>query len=138
MGTKLDLFKQRCLDHGQEITIAPWSAWPTGSYVDDYGGGPDPDNVNYPATQPSPAYGTSVTLDAFVQPVPTGKEILRAPWGEDVQARYTVYIPGDQAITVRDKITVSSVDYWIARIEDWIVDDETVYHAAFVTESVPR
>lgn len=138
--SKLDSFKARAAGHGQEITLYPFLAWPTGAYVDGWSGQPDPDHVGYPATQPSPSYDTAVTLKAFFQPRSTTKEeeYIRAPWGEEVRVDARVMMPGDQAVNFKDKIVYGGVTYYVAALAPWKEGDVTVYTETLLTESVPR
>jgi len=119
---KLELFKLRASQHGQSMTLYPFSAHPSGTYVDSDSGYPDPESASYPAAVPSDAYGTAVTVLGFVQP-PTGgrtqgQRYVKTVEGEEVAVELVAFLPGDQAVTVRDKLTIGGVDYAVLQIGD--------------------
>lgn len=138
--TKLDSFKARADQHGQSITIYPFSAYPSGTYVDTYAGEPDPDSLTYPASQPSITYGTPATVKGFFQPQMTKKkdEFVKAPWGEEVRIDARAMVPGDSAVTHRDKFVVGAATMYVVQIAPWQDGALTVYTEVALTESVPR
>lgn len=138
--SKLDSFKARAAEHGQDIIIYSFVAYPSGSYVDGYSGEPDPDSPTYPVTQPSISYSAGVTVKGFFQPVTTTKkeELVRAPWGEEVRIMARAMIPGDQAVSHRDKIEAGSATMFVVQIAPWLDGDVTIYKEVALTETVPR
>jgi hypothetical protein len=141
--TKLAQFKLRAAAHGQALTVYPFAAWPAGTYVDSVWTHPDPDHANYPASPtaiPGPTYGTAVVVNGFVQPArqeEKGEVYVEAVWGEEVKVALVAYIPGDQAVTLRDKIVVGGVSYWVARLGEHKDKATRVLWRAELTESVP-
>jgi hypothetical protein len=140
--SKLTQFKARAAAHGQAITVYPFSAFPSGSYVDTWSSEPDPGSASYPSTQPSITYGTAVTVNGFFQP-PSGTEakeevMITAPWGDQVKVAARAYLPGDQAVQHRDKIVVGGVNYWVAGIAPWKDSTVTVINELQLVQSVPR
>lgn len=128
---KLELFKARCAAHGQGITLYPFVANPSGTYVDTPSGYPDPESGTYPGTVPSVTYGTAVSLKAFVQPFrwkdQGGQAYVKNQHGEDVPIDLQAFVPGDQAVTVRDKVVWSGTNYEVLRIRDWLDGAVVVY-----------
>jgi len=121
---KLELFKLRASQHGQSITLYSFLANPSGTYVDANSGYPDPESPTYPATVPGVSYATTpLTVLGFVQP-PTagtvqGQRYHKTVAGEDIEIDLVAYLPGDQAVTVRDKLVVSAVNYAVVQIKDF-------------------
>ena len=139
--SKQTQFAARAQAHGQQITIHPFSAWPSGDYLDSSSGLPDPEHKEYPATIPEPTYQDAVTVYAFVQPLTTqegGEVYVRAPWGEEVRVALRAYVPGSQAVAHRDKIVYNSTNYWVAKVEEWKSGGVVVFREVHLTESVPR
>jgi len=124
---KLARFKARAAAHGQSVTLYPFLANPSGTYVNAQSGYADPESAAYPATVPTVTYNTAVTVTGFMQvrrsDVEGGTEYRKVPHGEDIDYDRKFYAPGDQAVTTRDKVTYDGVDYNVARVTDW--DDGT-------------
>ena len=120
--SKLDAFKLRAAQHGQSVTIHPFSANPSGNYVDPNSGYPDPEDTDYPATVPGTTYGTAVAALGFVQPGGAGNQAgqryVKTAAGEELPVDLVVYLAGDQAVTVRDKLVIDSVNYEVLQIQD--------------------
>jgi hypothetical protein len=140
MGQKLDQFKVHASNHGQTVTLSPWSAWPSGAYSDPWSGEPDPDNVGYPATQPETTYGTSVSVVGFFQHWRANQEkrYVRTPWGEETEIMAIFFCPGDQTIAVRDKVVFGSETYWVTQLQEWRDGADLVHVEAILVQSVPR
>ena len=138
----LERFKLRCSQVGRTITLYPFSAHATGAYVDAWSGHPDPDSASYPTgSQPGPTYGTGVTLSAMVQPLGTqdgGEQFIVLPSGERKAIDLVTYIPGDQAVTSEDKITVGSNTYWIGGLKEEYVGSTRVHWKVQLIDSVAR
>ena len=128
---KLDQFRARCAQHGQNITLYPFVANPSGTYVDTPSGYPDPESATYPGTVPSVTYNAAVSLKAFVQPPQwkdeTGEDYAKRVHGEDLPVFLRVYVPGDQAVTVRDKLVIDGTNYEVMSIQEWS-DGAVVVH----------
>lgn len=133
-------FKHDAEQHGQDITIYSFVAYPTGAYVDTWSGEPDPDSGAYPVTQPDVSYAAPVTVKGFYQPVSTTKkeEYVRAPWGEEVRIAARAMVPGDQAVSHRDKVEAGSETFYVVQIAPWQDSGLTVYTEVALTEKVPR
>ena len=128
MSAKLDAFKQRAAVHGQTLSVSAFVAWPTGTYVDDWSGEPDPDSATYPATVPGPTFATARTVNGFLQT--NGKfreQYVRAPWGKDVQVDAVAYLPGDESVGLLDKITYAGGDYYVIMLADWRQRDDRIH-----------
>jgi hypothetical protein len=137
--TKLAQFKKRAAAYGQAITIAPFVSEPAGTYLDSNSGYPDPDSATYPAAVPGPTYGTPVTVFGFVQPARTGakgEEYVKTPQGEEVQVALVAYVPGDQAVGVKDLVTTGGATYWVARVGEHAELDDVVFRRVDLVESV--
>lgn len=126
---KLEQFKAHCAQHGQSITLYPFVANPSGTYLDTPSGYPDPESGGYPGAVPSVTYNTAVSLKGFVQPMVLkeqgGTMYVKGQHGEDVRIDLYAYIPGDQAVTVRDKLVIGGVNYEVMFIREW-ADGATV------------
>jgi len=121
MVNKLAMFKARAIKHGQRITVYPFVANPSGSYVDGDSGYPDPEDGAYPDTVPEATYGTAVEVIGFVQSPsegPAGEAYMRTVHGEQFPIDLIAYLPGDTALTVRDRIIIDNVAYDVLRIEE--------------------
>ena len=117
--TKLEIFKVRAAQNGQSITIYAWASDPSGDYIDSASGYPDPEDDDYPETLPAPTYADAVTVSGFVQPATTregGEVYVKTSWGDEVLIALRAFVPGDQDVGEKDKIVVSGVNYWPARI----------------------
>jgi len=139
--TKLTQFKKRAKAHGQAVTITPFVSEPAGAYVDSNSGYPDPDAATYPATVPGPVFGAAVTVYGFVQPARTGEkgeEYVKTPQGEEVQVALVAYVPGDQAVGVKDLVTTGGVTYWVARVGEHAELDDVVFRRVDLVKSVPN
>ena len=115
---KLEQFKLRASEHGQSVVIYPFSAYPAGTYVDANSGYPDPESATYPGTVPGTTYATAVTLQAFVQMGTQGKTYKKQPQGEELPIDAMAYVPGDQVVTVRDKVVIGGENYEVMRIAE--------------------
>ena len=126
---KLEQFKARAAAHGQDITLYPFAVNPAGTYLDTPSGYPDPESESYPGTIPTVAYGPAVSLKAFVQPPARtregGEAYVKGAHGEDVAIDLVAYMPGDQAVTVRDKLVIGGASYEVMRIREY-ADGATV------------
>jgi len=120
--------------------LYPFLNWPAGSYVETYSGEPDPDDAAYPATQPSASYDTVVSVTGFFQPASekVKDSPIRAPWGEEVKVTAIFFCPGDQTVTVNDKIVYGSATYYVVALAPWQDGSTTVQVEVSLTESVPR
>lgn len=119
---KLEQFKSRAAAHGQTITLYPFLANPAGTFVDVPSGYPDPESGTYPATVPAVTYGTAVSLMGFVQAIPMaegGESYVKTAQGENVPVDMLAYMPGDQAVTVRDKLVIDGVSYEVLQIREF-------------------
>ncbi len=128
---KPERFKARCTAHGQLITICPFSANPTGTYLDTPSGYPDPESGTYPGTVPTVTYGTGVAVYAFVQPSrwkdEGGQMYAKNQHGEEIAIDLIAHVPGDQSVTVRDKVVYLGVSYEVKQIRDWGDGSTIVY-----------
>lgn len=130
-------FKARCQKIGKDVAISPFSAWPSGTYVDTWANEPDPQSGTYPATRPTPTYGTAVTVKAVVQPAPKD-EYFRKPGGEEVAVNLVAFVPGDQSVGELDKFVIDSSEYWVAGFAEWKIGTETVYWRVQLVDAIPR
>ena len=139
--SKLDAFKVRAAQHGQSVTIYPFSANPTGAFVDSNSGYPDPESASYPATVPGTTYGTAVAALGFVQPGGAGNQAgqryVKTAAGEDVPVDLVVYLAGDQAVTVRDKLVIDGVNYEVLQIQDFKDSATVVVREVALKRMVP-
>lgn len=140
MGPKLDQFKQRATDHGQDITLYPFLAFPTGAYIDPWSDEPDPDSASYPASRPEPTYDTAVTVRGFWEYYQAGKhkEYLREVTGERINVVAIFYGPGDQTYQLRDKVVYGGESYWIAQLMPWLDGSDPVHTEIILEKIVPR
>jgi hypothetical protein len=140
--SKLDAFKLRATQHGQSVTIYPFSANPSGNYVDPNSGYPDPEDPDYPGTVPGTTYGTAVAALGFVQPGRVGNQTggqryVKTAAGEDVPVDLVVYLAGDQAVTVRDKLVIDGVNYEVLQIQDFKDSATVVVREVALKRMVP-
>ena len=56
--------------------------------------------------------------------------------GEEVRAKRKVYVPAATAVTVRDKFTIGTLDYWVAGLEEWKEAGTLVYRIVWATEVI--
>lgn len=137
--SKLDRFKARAARWGQSITVYAWQSDPSGDFVDDASGYPDPESGDYPVTVPEPTYADGVTVKGFVQPATTregGEVFVKTSWGEEVQVALRAFVPGDQDVGEKDKVTVSGVNYWAARIQVFQDGAEVVHREVALVQMV--
>lgn len=125
------------------MTIAPFSADPGdgSNYLDTYSDHPDPEDGDYPVAIPAVTYDAGVAATGFVQPAKTrdtqGLEFNQEVWGEEVQIGLVAYVPGDQAVGEKDKVTVSSVDYYAASVRPHEEGSTVIHRKVLLTQRVP-
>ena len=137
---KLEQFKLRASQHGQDITVYPFSANPSGDSLDPYSGEPDPEDADYPATVPETSVGTAVTVKGFAQPPSSGERGTRyvlSEHGEELPIDLVAYVPGDQAVTVRDTIVVSGTTYDVKRVMDYQDGSTVVFRECLLRKRTP-
>ena len=120
--SKLDQFKARAASKGQSVTLYPFSANPSGDYIDTDSGYPDPEDADYPETVPEVTYDTAVTVTGFVQPPTAGERgtrYIKTKHGEEIPVDLVFFCPGDQAVTVRDKIVYGGTNYEVRQIQEF-------------------
>lgn len=110
-------------------------------YVDGDFGTPDPDAASYPTTGAPPrvTYGTAQSILAFIQPARggnSGRRFVKTPLGEEVEVTLRAYVASGVTLTFKDRITVDSIVYWVARVEDWREAGELVYRLAWLVQEV--
>lgn len=140
MPGKLAAFKARAAAHGQDLTLYPFLANPSGAGVNAQSGYPDPESSDYPATVPTVTYGPAVTVRAFVQYpwsiVRGGSEYRKEPQGEVLVVDLKILAPGDQAVSVHDKLVYGGTEYVINRITELSDGGETVYRTLWCREKL--
>ncbi len=121
---KLERFKARAAAHGQSVTLYPFLANPSGTYVNAASGYPDPESATYPATVPTVTYNTAVTVTGFMQTrrsdVFGGESYQKITHGEDIDYDLLFYAPGDQAVTTRDKVSWDGAEHTVQRTVDFM------------------
>ena len=119
---KLEQFKARAAAHGQTVTLYPFVAHPSGTYLDTPSGYPDPESGAYPAAVPAVTYGPAVSVTGFWQPpwsmVHGGHMYRHAAPGESVDEEWLFFAPGDQAVSVHDQVEFGGIRYEVNRITD--------------------
>ena len=140
MGSKLERFKKRAANHGQDIALHPFLAWPTGAYIDEWSDEPDPDSASYPASRPEPTYDTSVTVRGFWEYYQAGKHKIynRDVSGERINVVAIFYGPGDQTYQLRDKVVYDGMDFFIAKLMPWFDASDPVHTEIVLERTVPR
>ena len=134
---KLARFQKRLRQAGQSVTLYPYSADPSGDYVDPWSGWSDPEDPDYPDTVPDTTYGDAQSIKAFVQPLTTqdgGTVFARNVHGQDEPVQRVAHVAGDQAVTLRDKIVYDSLAHSIVRIEVFRDGDTAVLKAVYLRQ----
>jgi hypothetical protein len=137
---KLEQFKLRARAHGQDITIYAFAANPSGDSLDPYSGEPDPEDADYPGTVPAVTEATAVTVTGFVQVPRSGEKgtrYARSVQGEEVPVDLVAFVPGDQAITVRDRIVYEGVNYSVMQIGDFRDGSTVVFRECLLRKATP-
>lgn len=137
---KLARFKARAATHGQSVTLYPFSANPSGTYVNAQSGYADPEDASYPATVPAVSYGTAVTVTGFMQTrrsdMVGGESYQKITHGEDIDYDLLFYAPGDQAVTTRDKVSWDGAEHTVQRVVDFADGATVVLRAWYLKKKV--
>jgi len=139
--SKASLFEALVERIGEDILISTFEAYASGEYVDDDWNAPDPDDADYPGsgTIPGPTYADAVTVKAMIQPLRQKTEreqLFETVQGQYVSATLRCFLPAATEIAHRDQVTIRSKVYWVAALEEWIVDGEFVYRLALLAEAL--